>query len=95
MSNITDLKAIVEAAWDDRSLLKSLSTKQAIEHIIELLDQGKVRVAERGEVGEWLINEWIKKAILLYFPMQQMRVAKIGIFEYHDKIQLKKGYSQR
>jgi len=86
-------KQIIEAAWDNRELLKENSTKEAIFSVIEQLDKGKLRVAEPSETGEWQVNEWIKKAVVLYFPISEMKTIEIGPFEFHDKIPLKRGYA--
>jgi len=86
-------KNIIDHAWDNRKLLKDESTQNVIREVIELLDKGKVRVAEPTESG-WKVNEWIKKAVILYFPIQKMEVTKVGPFEFHDKIDLKSGYDQ-
>ncbi|MFC2151875.1 2,3,4,5-tetrahydropyridine-2,6-dicarboxylate N-succinyltransferase [Bacteroidota bacterium] len=88
---VSEYQKIVELAWEDRSLLKEESTQKAIRQVIELLDKGNVRVAEPTEKG-WQVNEWIKKAVILYFPIQKMEVTKVGPFEFHDKIDLKSGY---
>ncbi|WP_337040645.1 2,3,4,5-tetrahydropyridine-2,6-dicarboxylate N-succinyltransferase [Emticicia sp. 17c] len=85
-------KTIIESAWEDRSLLNSSEVKAAIEDIIEKLDSGDLRVASPNEDGSWITNDWVKKAIILYFPLQQMSIQEVGIFEYHDKMKLKKGY---
>jgi len=82
-----DYKKIIEIAWNDRSLLKSKETLHTINEIIELLDKGKLRVAEPTGKG-WIVNEWVKKAVILYFPTQKMEVIKVGPFEFHDKIPL-------
>jgi 2,3,4,5-tetrahydropyridine-2,6-dicarboxylate N-succinyltransferase len=87
------LKALVESAWADQSLLKSKETLEAIESTIELLDKGKLRVAEPTAEG-WKVNEWVKKAVILYFPTRQMETIEVGPFEFHDKIALKKGYKE-
>ena len=89
-----NLQQIIEKAWDDRSLLKLTETKQAIRSVMELLDKGKLRVAQ-PEGDEWIVNEWVKKAVVLYFPIQKMKVIKIGPFEFHDKIPLKKNYAEQ
>ena len=89
----TEYKEVIEAAWENQSLLKDKSTKNIIQNVIELLDKGKVRVAEPKENG-WQVNEWIKKAVILYFPIQKMEVTKVGPFEFHDKIDLKTGYDK-
>ncbi len=87
------LKTIIEKAWDNRDLLEDNNTKEAIREVIRLLDVGKVRVAESSEKG-WVVNQWIKKAVILYFPIQDMEVTETGPFEFHDKIKLKKGYKE-
>lgn len=85
------LQEVIEKAWADRELLKSMETQQAIREVVSLLDLGELRVAE--PVGEtWKVNEWIKKAVILYFPIQQMEVIEVGPFEFHDKIALKRNY---
>jgi 2,3,4,5-tetrahydropyridine-2,6-dicarboxylate N-succinyltransferase len=85
------LQEVIEKAWADRELLKTTETQQAIREVVSLLDQGKLRVAEpAGEI--WKVNEWIKKAVILYFPIQQMEVIEVGPFEFHDKIALKRNY---
>jgi 2,3,4,5-tetrahydropyridine-2-carboxylate N-succinyltransferase len=87
-----ELKEIIEQAWNNRELLKERKTEVAIKTIIEELDKGLRRVAEPLENGEWQINDWIKKDIILYFPIQQMKVIDLNPFEYHDKMILKQGY---
>jgi 2,3,4,5-tetrahydropyridine-2-carboxylate N-succinyltransferase len=87
-----ELQEIIEQAWDNRELLTDRKTEIAIKTIIEELDKGLRRVAEPLENGEWQINEWIKKAIILYFPIQQMKVFELAPYEYHDKMALKTGY---
>ncbi len=88
-----ELKNIIEAAWENRELLKESSTQQAIESIIEDLDKGRLRVAEPVDQG-WQVNEWIKKAVILYFPIRQMELIEVGPFEFHDKMKLKTGYKE-
>lgn len=87
-------KAIIEAAWDDRALLQEEETQQAIRSVIDQLDQGILRVAEPTDSG-WLVNEWVKKAVVLYFPIQKMETIETGPFEFHDKIPLKTGYKEK
>jgi len=83
------LQTIIEQAWENRALLQEETTTNAIREVIELLDSGKLRVAE--PVGEgWQVNEWVKKAVVMYFPIQKMETVEAGIFEYHDKIVIKK-----
>ena len=87
------MKDIIEKAWNDRSLLSDSKTIDTIKEIIELLDKGKLRVASPEAEG-WVVNEWIKKAVILYFPIQKMKVLEAGIFEYHDKMELKRNFEQ-
>lgn len=88
------LQTIIEQAWEDRALLQKEKTTTAIRKVVDLLDAGKLRVAEPAENG-WKVNEWVKKAVVLYFPIQKMETLEAGIFEYHDKIPLKKGYAEK
>ncbi len=85
----------IEAAWTDRSLLDQADTRAAIEHVIEELDKGHLRVAEPPTEagGDWKINEWVKKAVILYFPIRPMTTQQVGPFEFHDKMQLKTDYA--
>ena len=86
-----ELKELIEKAWADRELLKSPEIQSAVREVVDLLDKGKLRVAERDGEG-WRVNEWVKKAVILYFPIQQMEVIEVGPFQFHDKIALKKDY---
>ena len=88
-----DLIKIIENSWINKDLLKEDKTKTAIREIIMLLDLGEIRVAEPTPIG-WRVNEWVKKAILLYFQIQKLEVYDVGPFEYHDKIPLKKEYAE-
>ena len=88
------LQQIIEQAWDDRNLLQTEEVQNTIRKVIDLLDLGELRVAEPVSDG-WQVNEWVKKAVVLYFPIQKMETMEAGIFEYHDKIPLKKGYKER
>lgn len=88
------LEAKINEAWENRDLLKDTETIKAIREVISLLDAGKLRTAEPTENG-WKVNEWVKKGVVLYFPIQQMETLEAGIFEYHDKIPLKKGYKEK
>ena len=88
------LKATIEAAWDDRSKLQEPSTQAAIREVLNLLDLGKLRVAEPTEDGQWSVNEWVKKGVVLYFPIQQMETIEVPPFEFHDKIPLKRNYAE-
>lgn len=91
---MTELRQIIEKAWDDRELLKDETTQATIRKIIDLLDNGQLRCAEPTADG-WQINEWVKKAVVLYFPIQKMETLEAGIFEYHDKMPLKRGYAEK
>ncbi|MCB0494077.1 MAG: 2,3,4,5-tetrahydropyridine-2,6-dicarboxylate N-succinyltransferase [Cyclobacteriaceae bacterium] len=88
-----ELQQQIEKAWDDRSLLQTKETQDTIREVIDQLDKGTLRVAE--PVGDgWKVNEWVKKAVILYFPIQQMETIEVGPFEFHDKIALKKNYKE-
>jgi 2,3,4,5-tetrahydropyridine-2,6-dicarboxylate N-succinyltransferase len=89
------MKQLIEAAWENRSLLQDPKTIQAIEAVVEDLDKGILRVAEPTSEGEWLINEWIKKAVVLYFPIRQMEVFEAGPLEFYDKMALKKDFKSQ
>ncbi|SDR99481.1 2,3,4,5-tetrahydropyridine-2,6-dicarboxylate N-succinyltransferase [Winogradskyella sediminis] len=88
------LQSVIENAWDDRSLLNDKVTIDAIRSVVDLVDAGTLRVAEPTDDG-WQVNEWVKKAVVLYFPIQKMETYEVGIFEYHDKIPLKRGYAEK
>jgi len=79
------VQAIIESAWEERELLKQKETTDAIEFVIEELDKGRLRTAE-PITGGWRVNDWVKKAVILYFPIQKMEKIVNGPFEYHDKI---------
>ena len=89
-----NMKNIIEAAWENRSLLEEKQTQDTIRSVITQLDEGKLRVAEPTENG-WQVNEWIKKAVVLYFPIQKMETLEAGPLEFHDKMQLKRGYKEK
>ena len=91
---MNSLQEIIENAWEDRALLKEQTTVNAIREVIDLLDTGALRVAE-PKGTDWLVNEWVKKAVVLYFPIQKMETLEAGIFEYHDKIPLKRNFEAR
>ncbi len=90
---IKNYKDLVEKAWDDNSLLENSDTQDAIRKVIEFMDKGSLRVAEPTKNG-WQVNEWIKKATILYFPIQKMEVMEAGVLEFHDKMKLKTGYKE-
>jgi 2,3,4,5-tetrahydropyridine-2-carboxylate N-succinyltransferase len=89
-----DLKNYIEKAWENRSLLQEKETIHAIREVVRLVDAGKLRCAEPTE-NSWQVNEWVKKAIVLYFPIQKMEIMEAGILEFHDKIPLKTGYKEK
>ena len=91
---ISKVRKIIESAWEDKSLLKNKETKQAIYSVIDSLDKGNLRVAEPKKNG-WTVNEWVKKAVVLYFPIQKMKTIEVGPLEFHDKIPLKTGYAEK
>ena len=88
------MQEIIEAAWENRSLLMEGKTQETIREVIDLLDKGELRVAEPLN-QEWKVNEWIKKAVILYFPIQKMKTIEIGPLEFHDKIPLKNNYPSK
>lgn len=88
------LQTIIENAWEERNLLSEVGTQNTIREVINLLDEGKLRVAEPSPSG-WKVNEWVKKAVVMYFPIQKMETVEVGIFEFHDKIPLKKNYAEK
>ncbi|WP_425639095.1 2,3,4,5-tetrahydropyridine-2,6-dicarboxylate N-succinyltransferase [Algoriphagus yeomjeoni] len=90
-----ELKTIIEKAWDNRELLKEETTQQAIRAVIADLDAGILRVAEPTEEGDWKVNDWVKKAVILYFPIQKMETIEVGPFEFHDKMALKTNYAEK
>lgn len=89
-----ELKKTIESAWEDRSLLDRDNVRSAIRSVIESLDKGSLRVAQPSSDG-WQVNEWVKKAVIMYFPIQQMETIEVGPFEWHDKIALKKSYASQ
>ena len=86
-----DLQLTVEQVWENRKLLNEPDVQQAIRDVIGGLDKGKIRVAQKKGT-EWVVNEWVKKAVILYFPIQKMETTSAGPLEFHDKIPLKKGF---
>ncbi len=89
-----EFKEFIERAWDNREYLKDKDTQIAVKTVVEELDEGKIRVAEPLANGEWQVNEWVKKAVILYFPLQKMQTIELGPFEFHDKIKLKNGFEK-
>ncbi|MCD7963180.1 MAG: 2,3,4,5-tetrahydropyridine-2,6-dicarboxylate N-succinyltransferase [Rikenellaceae bacterium] len=89
-----EIRSKVEEIWENRELLKKEESEVVIREVIELLDKGKLRTAEPLPDGEWLVNEWVKKAVILYFPIQRMKSMEAGPVEFHDKMELKHGYDK-
>ena len=89
-----ELKTIIEKAWENRALLQDPAVQQAIRQVVELVDKGELRTAEPVDPAksEWKVNEWVKKAVILYFPIQPMRKMEAGELEWYDKMELKHGY---
>jgi len=88
------MRELIEKAWNNRELLSNDKIQNAIREVIAKLDSGELRVAEPSPSG-WVVNEWIKKAVVLYFPIQKMETIEVGPFEFHDKMALKKGYKEK
>lgn len=88
------LQQTIENIWDNRDLLQQEYSKTAIREVIALLDKGELRVAQPTENG-WQVNEWVKKAVVMYFPIQKMETIEVGPFEFHDKIPLKRNYAEK
>ena len=91
---MSKLKNLIEKCWKKRELLDNIEYQDAIKSVIEKLDSGNIRVAELID-QKWITNEWVKKAVVMYFPIQKMEVEEVGIFEFHDKMKLKKGYAKK
>ena len=91
-----ELRTTVERAWDDRSLLQDDTTKAAIREVVELIDKGLLRTAEPVDLAcsQWRVNEWVKKAVILYFPIQKMRILRAGELEWYDQMDIKRDYDR-
>ena len=91
-----ELRTTVERAWDDRTLLQDDTTKAAIREVVELIDKGLLRTAEPVDLAcsQWRVNEWVKKAVILYFPIQKMRTMRAGELEWYDKMDIKRDYDR-
>ena len=96
MSKFSELKAVVEQAWENRAMLNEESVREVIRTVVEAVDKGELRTAEPIDLenSEWQVNEWVKKAIIMYFPIQTMRTMRAGELEWYDKIDLKHDYEQ-
>ena len=95
-NNHNELKTRIEQAWDNRELLHDESYRQTVREVIDLVDRGELRTAQPVAEGseEWQVNEWVKKAVLLYFPIQPMRKMQAGELEWFDKMELKHDYER-
>ena len=93
--DLQNTQELITTAWDDRSLLSESRYKDAILNVIEQLDKGKLRIAEPAEDGSWKVHQWIKKAVVLFFPIAKMKTIEVGPFEFHDKIPLKKNFAEQ
>ncbi|MCM5663273.1 2,3,4,5-tetrahydropyridine-2,6-dicarboxylate N-succinyltransferase [Galbibacter mesophilus] len=91
---MNEVRTIIENAWENRELLKEENTVKTIREVVSMLDEGTLRVAEPTENG-WQVNEWVKKAVVLYFPIQKMETIEAGPLEFHDKIPLKRDYAAK
>ena len=91
-----ELQTIIGQAWENRELLAEASVQEAIREVIRLVDRGELRTAEPAdpEQSRWQVNEWVKKAVILYFPIQPMRRMEAGELEWYDKMDLKHGYEE-
>jgi 2,3,4,5-tetrahydropyridine-2-carboxylate N-succinyltransferase len=94
MNKMKDIRAVIEQAWEQRELLQQEETQNAVRAVVDALDAGTLRVAEPTQNG-WQVNEWVKKAVVLYFPIQKMETIEVGPFEFHDKIPLKRNYAEK
>jgi 2,3,4,5-tetrahydropyridine-2,6-dicarboxylate N-succinyltransferase len=88
------MREIIEKTWLDRELLKSTESQQAVREVVRLLDLGQLRVAEPTTDGQWITHDWVKKAVIMYFPICQMETIEVGPMEFHDKIPLKRNYAE-
>ncbi len=90
---MNEIKKIIEQAWENRELLKTETTIDAIENVLAHLERGELRIAEKKD-DKWVVNDWLKKAVLLYFPIKNMITMEAGPMEFYDKIPLKKNYKE-
>ena len=88
------MKKIIENIWDNREILNDSESQDAIKFAIKNLDEGKIRIAEKIK-EKWIINDWIKKAVILYFPISKMEKSNAGPLEFYDKIPLKDNYKNK
>ena len=84
----TELKNRIERAWEDATLLHEPEILDTIEQVVALLDKGELRVAEPKEDGTWQVNEWVKQAVMLYFPSHELTTSDAGDLDFYDKLPL-------
>ena len=89
-----ELRELIEKVWEDHTLLRNLETQAAVNEVVELLDKGELRTAEPDGEGGWRVNDWVKKAVILYFPTRELRQTNAGEIEYNDKMDLKRNYRE-
>ena len=89
-----ELRELIEKVWEDHTLLRNLETQAAVNEVVELLDKGELRTAEPDGEGGWRVNDWVKKAVILYFPTRELRQTNAGEMEYNDKLDLKRNYRE-
>ena len=89
-----NLRHSIEIAWDDQKLIKTPEILKSIDEVISKLDSGEIRVSEKTD-GKWLVNEWIKKAVIMHFPSKESETFRAGPLEFHDKLKLKTGYAEK
>lgn len=94
MGDIAKLKNTIEQVWEDHTLLRNLETQAAVNEVVAMLDRGELRCAEPDGKGGWTVNEWVKKAVILYFPTRELRTMNAGDMEFYDKIELKHNYKE-
>lgn len=92
--DLTEARQRIEASYADRALLSDPASRLAVERVVEALDRGEIRVAEKDASGAWVTHAWVKEAVLLYFAIRGMERVEVGPFEFHDKIPLKRGYDR-
>lgn len=88
-----ELQHLIAEAWNNRDLLKDNKYSEAIKNVIEEVDKGRLRTASPSQTG-WVVNEWVKQAILMYFGIQPMQTWNVEPFEFYDKMLLKKNYKE-
>lgn len=91
---MTEYQALIEKAYKDKALLENAAFADAVRAVVDAVDKGTVRVALPDPAGGWMVNQWIKQAILMYFSIQKMKTWDLPPFEFYDKIELKKNYAK-